>query len=447
MSENYEYRSITPPRYISQEERQRQQIQEAVNAAIRDNNIRNQQTIAFINQKHKEELNLLNAKIEKLEGDTRERAKMRQIQFAKLHKENSELRKQQEEVVKILREHQDKIDSMVAEYRSDKAHSITIRKKLIDECKALIDQIGCKNHEKFVPGELETIMLRVSNMSGLPDDAAISILHVASKDLNLLENKIEQAKKKFDDKLKEVIKESDMVLAEMSEKKKTITFVDQNNNIIYENGDEYRVDFDFWTGGEYGRLEEELLQIKDDLFNGYDNPNFTLKTIETFHQRIKDIDIIQKELVLESIERGNSSMIREDTAKSAIEKLRHQGFETTECGFEKNDKRKAFFAKLTNGSSKLLLVVNPLSELENQVIIETVETRLNEHQLNLLQKDIESDIMDNGYTISSSKCSRSNPFLNEIYEIDFLSNEIPVDIKRMAGLGEEHKKVRQVERQ
>jgi hypothetical protein len=491
MSEEYESRTYTPPRAISPEERQRQQIQDAVNAAMRTANAQYQHNIAFLNQKHNEEMERLNQKISTLEGDIRNRARMRQKQFEKLREEyvkninkamsdaekrrqqdrrqfekdlneavnsindhiddirkstqeaidatNETLRKLHIETSKALENQQQQIDDIVEEYHSDKKKSAIIRKSLTEEYNSQVSIIELLNHRKYAPGQLDDIVSEVGDTKSVTDDAAIAILHTGINKVLLLKAKIEQAQLEYETRHALTLKAAESVLARMNENRKNVSLTDGNNNVVRkDNGEIARIELDFWTEGEYGKLERQLNEIKKDIVDGLDSPKYTMNDLEEALQKIESIDTRQNELVIESIKRGNASQIRAEMADAIAEHLESQRFHVVECGYENGDARNAYFIKFDDGTSELVIVINPENIESNIVIRKTVDTDLAEPDLIQLNENIDNVLKDSGVSTMGGACKKRNHNADaawrEIYDMDIVCQEIPSETKERARI-------------
>lgn len=500
MSEEYESRTYTPPRAISPEERQRQQIRDAVNAAMRTANAQYQQNVAFLNQKHNEEMARLNQKISTLEGDICNRARMRQKQFEKLREEyekninnamaDAEKKRQQDrkrfeedleeavnsindhiddlrestqqainatneslrnlhiETSKALEDQQQQINDIVEEYHSDKKKSAIIRKSLTEEYNGQVSIIELMNHRKYAPSQLDGIVTEVGDLKSVTDDAAIAILHMSINKVLLLKAKIEQAKLEYETRHSLTLKAAEEVLARMNENRKKVSLTDGNNNVVKkENGEIAKIELDFWTEGEYRRLEKELEVIKEEIIGGLNSHDFTVDDLENALQKIESIDKQQNELVVESIKRGNASQIRAEMADIIAEHFRDQRFRVVERGYENGDARNAYFIKFDDGTSELVVVINPENIESNVVIRKTIDTDLSEPDLIQLNEDIDSVLEDAGVSTLGGTCKKRNHNADtawrEIYDMDVICQEIPFETKERARIKDFRKRGQQ----
>jgi hypothetical protein len=500
MSEEYESRTYTPPRAISPEERQRQQIRDAVNAAMRTANAQYQQNVAFLNQKHNEEMARLNQKISTLEGDIRNRARMRQKQYEKLREEyekninnamaDAEKKRQQDrkrfeedleeavnsindhiddlrestqqainatneslrnlhiETSKALEDQQQQINDIVEEYHSDKKKSAIIRKSLTEEYNGQVSIIELMNHRKYAPSQLDGIVTEVGDLKSVTDDAAIAILHMSINKVLLLKAKIEQAKLEYETHHSLTLKAAEEVLARMNENRKKVSLTDGNNNVVKkENGEIAKIELDFWTEGEYRRLEKELEVIKEEIIGGLDSHDFTVDDLENALQKIESVDKQQNELVVESIKRGNASQIRAEMADIIAEHFRDQRFRVVERGYENGDARNAYFIKFDDGTSELVVVINPENIESNVVIRKTIDTDLSEPDLIQLNEDIDSVLEDAGVSTLGGACKKRNHNADtawrEIYDMDVICQEIPFETKERARIKDFRKRGQQ----
>ena len=123
----------------------------------------------------------------------------------------------------------------------------------------LLTMVPLKNHQKYAPGQLNAIQARLNGIDALSDEAACAILNTNFNDLLTLDANIEKAKMEYEAKHLITLKAAEDVLARMHENRKTISLTDGNNEPLKDDkGEIVRLELDFWTEGEYGKLEKEL---------------------------------------------------------------------------------------------------------------------------------------------------------------------------------------------
>lgn len=91
MSEEYESRTYTPRHVISPDERQRQQINDAVNAAIRTATIQHQNDMANLRKQHDAERQQLNQRLNTLNSQFKDVIIQHQQQLDDMRKQHNAL--------------------------------------------------------------------------------------------------------------------------------------------------------------------------------------------------------------------------------------------------------------------------------------------------------------------------------------------------------------------
>lgn len=487
MSEYYESISYTPP--PRPEPRQRQQINDAVNAAMRATNAQHMRDMAAMRKKHEEEIAKLNRELSKLDNELSNTTRIRQKQLIKMRQEYDEQLKQamseaeakrqqdkrqfekelndaidtvndnveqlrkstqkafdatrksmenlRKETEKAFREQQKQIDDIVKEVHDDKKKALAVKNRLYKECQSLCSLIRTSNYQKYAPGRLDEIEKRINEIDSLPVDSACAILHTKHRDLQVLQEEIVLAQMKYEARHDATLRAANSVLNSMKEQRETLTFTDGRNNVATKkNGDVDKVDLDFWSDEKFGKLELELSAVRDAIVQGIDNPQYSVATLDAMLQEIRDVDRRQQELVDESIRRGNSSRIRKGMATKIKRHLKMQEFNVVAEGYENGDERNAYFIKLEKkiNGTKLVIIINPTSYENNQIVIGTVESDLYEGALIRQGEDINDVLEKAGIEINRKTCQKSNQTFDGLYDFDIARKKIPEEMKMSAGI-------------
>lgn len=491
MSLDYGSRTSTPSRVVRPEEIQRRQIIDAANAAIQQVNARHMQEIAALRSQRERERQELNQKLKSLNSLFADSIRRHQKQLSELREQYNarltslivenekkrqqdrmQLKKELDEAMDIvnanvedlrqstqsaldatnqsikelrietqqrLNGQQQQINNIVEEVHNDKTKAAAIKQALrlaYDEQRSILQ---IKEHEKYAPRQLAAIDARLANIDSLPDAAACAVLNTEFNNLLTLDADIEQKKMEYETKHLLTLKAVEEVLARMNENRKTVSLTDGNGNVIKKaDGEIALIELDFWTEGKYGELEKDLETIKERVTRGLHDTSFTVDDLDEALQRIQEIDQQQNELVIESIKSGNASQIRAETADVIVDHLEGQRFQVVERGYENSDARNAYLVKLNDGTSEIVVVVNPESNEENLVIRRTIDTDLSEPSLIRMNEDIDKVLREIGLSTQGGCCQKSDPNGNqawrEIYDMDVLGQEIPLEIKVRARL-------------
>lgn len=491
MSFDYGTRASTPPRVISPEEIQRRQINKAVDAAMQRANQQHRRDLDALKVKHEKEQQQLERKLSSLNSQFADSIRNHQKQMRDMREQydirlnevitDIDIKRQQDraqfekelneavdivnanieglrqstqkafdatnESIKMLRietqnqlnEHQNQINNIVDEVHKDKAKAAMTKQALKEAYNELHSILQIKEHEKFTPKQLIAIDARLGNIDLLPDVAACAVLNTEFNNLLILDANLEQAKMEYETKHLLTLKAAEEVLARMNENRNKISLTDGNNNVIRkENGEIAKIELDFWTEGKYGEQERRLEAIKEEVIEGFHDPNYTVDELDRALNEIQDIDQQQNELVVESIKCGNASQIRAEMADAIIEHLEGQRFQVIARGYENGDARNAYFIKLNDGTSEIVVVVNPESNENNLVIRKTVDTDLSEPSLIQLNKDIDKVMQEAGLCTSCGGCRQHDSITDqawqEIYDMDVVHQNIPSETKERARL-------------
>ena len=493
MSHNYGSTTYTSQRVITPEERQRQQMQEAIRRAMEEARRQYLIEVDILRDQHDKEKEELHATISKLQSQYANAISQHQQQLQQLRNQcdknlqqaiaRAEQKRQQDRVLiekelndainainaniddlrqdtanaldivtqninqlqadtaKALENQQQQINSIVAQIQGDKDRARQTKNALMAAYQEQLGIVNLKNHQKYAPGQLNAIQARLNGIDALSDEAACAILNTNFNDLLTLDANIEKAKMEYEAKHLITLKAAEDVLARMHENRKTISLTDGNNEPLKdENGEIVKLELDFWTEGEYGELEKELEDIKKQITDGLNDPKYTTDDLDKALDRIMQINQRQMELVVSSIEKGNASQIRAEMADIIVEHLEGQRFEVIERGYENNDARNAYIIKFDDGTSKIIVIINPESNTVNHVVIGTVETDLSEPALIEQGREINEILSEAGIRTDGGVCnprdSSVEDALRSMYDIDIINQNIPKEAKERAHIRE-----------
>lgn len=353
---------------------------------------------------------------------------------------NNNIHQLQVDTTQALKKQQEQIDDIIEEVRNDKARAAELRDSLYEACQDQIRIISSKNHKKYAPNDLQTIERSLDGIDALPDISVLGTLNTVFNQLLLLDNKIEQAKLEYENKHQITLKAVEDVLAQMHENRNTISLTDGDGQPVRdEKGQIAKIELDFWTEGEYGQLEKELMERKKEVIDGLSDPHYTVNDLNNALNRTIAIEQRQMELVVDSIKRGNASQIRAQMADLIIEQLGGQFFTVDDRGYENNDARNAYIIKLHNETSKIIVIINPESNTVNHVVIGTVETDLSEPDLIVQGDDINAVLanLDNVET-DGGVCHHRDPAveraLRSMYDMDIIKKGIPKETREQARI-------------
>ena len=407
----------------------REQFDVRLDNVIADTERKRRQDRVKIEEELNEAIDIVNANVDNLRQSTQKA----------LDATNENIRTLRIETQKHLSQQQSQINSIVEEVHNDKAKAAGTKQALRAAYNEQLSILQLKEHEKYVPKELAAINARLSNIDSLPDVAACAVLNTEFNNLLTIDADLEQSKLIYETKHLLTLKAAEEVLARMNENRNMVSLTDGDGNVVKkENGEIAKIELDFWTEGEYGKLEKDLRSLVERVTNGLHNPNFTTEDLDKALQNIQNIDQQQNELVIESIKNGNASQVRAEMADAIIEHLEGQRFQVIERGYENMDARNAYFIKLDDGTSEIVVVVNPENSENNLVIRKTVDTDLSEPSLIQMNEDIDKVLQEAGLCTSGGGCRQHNANIDnawqEIYDMDVVQQAIPSETKERAKL-------------
>jgi hypothetical protein len=241
---------------------------------------------------------------------------------------------------------------------------------------SLIAAVKKERHEKFAPGKLKHIENKKIGLNNLTADAIVANAFDYTKDLLQLQVDIEMAEIEYNMMENRVIAEVDNLTNLMQEQVDEISFIDTNENKVRdENGNEIKIDLDFWSEGEYSELQTRLHELKTEIINGKDDPDFTLEKLREISEEIKEIDDRQQIIVSECNDKGNAAQIRANMADAIVSSLENQHYKIERAGYLENDPRNSYFIKLhqPDEDTYIDVLIHPKDDGECVVHLGTTE--------------------------------------------------------------------------
>jgi hypothetical protein len=464
MSESTRTRTYTPPRVLSPEEIQQQRIAAAVTTAMQRSETARQAEIARLKaESNRREANLqqklagLDSQIQNTIIQHQQQMKAQSDRFyddlqAQSQQFEQELLNQAhntDQKIQSLKEHTDAAINAtnahinaVAQQQQQQINTINgeiaainneivgihnrfkseadKKNELLNILKGTIICASNLQHEKYAPGELQKIMNGITNLDGLPDATVCGLAHTAITQLNNLQGEINTAKSIYEIKHTATLAAINKVLTEMNENRKNHSSTE--NELKDEEGNVITNELDFWSEGEYGELEQKVNELKKKVDEGIDNPQFTIDDLDAVLKIIYEIDVRQKQIVIESIEKGNASQIRAEMADDLVKVLKNQHlYEVVERGYEMEDQRNGYIIKLRNETQKtnLVVLIQPESNVsDNSVTISTIsENHVNNDILKQRSDQINQSLADVGIRVEKARCiDEASDALKSLYD-------------------------------
>jgi len=360
--------------------------------------------------------------IERIERVIAQQSKQteQRIQAVELQTQNA-IRETNERISEVADKHQREIDRHQKEIdnihihikeEDEKKKKIENKKReLLTTLKGTIKSVDNLQHEKYEPGKLIEIVNKAENLEEMEEAVSVcTIAHIVISELNNLAVRIENARKKYEVKHFDVITALEDVLIKMNENRKNHTPADSVLPIgqVDERGKIIQSELDFWSEGEYGELYDELTSLQQKVRDGEDDPVFSIAELDNILKRTKEIEVRQKEIFNESIEKGNASHMRVEMAEIIAEVLNIHGYEHIDSGYEMEDQRKGFIVKLRSEAQKsnLVVLIHPVNQTIN--ISTQNEGHLNP-AVNKQRADmINQSLRDAGLNVGDAQCTSQN---------------------------------------
>ena len=345
------------------EERARQakmEMQNRLNDAIASQN----SFIRKLDQEQRERLNQITNQIYDDLSRNVSRLEVRIDRTAEvLRKELSDLGKwasgrfatQQREIESISKSVQSLFDH-IAVGQNKSIEAVKATRALYEEAIRLVDM------EKFMPVETRKIIL---NLGQIEEDPQASLNQARMTYIDIIIAREEALKKQI--VFNELLNRSQELL------KQVLEIVHQNRVVhVTDNGETADIEADFWTRGEYSRVERELESLRKELVELEKNRDgeSSMTRLDEIIARISELEIKASELVANAVSSAILSEKRMEISDDIITALQRQGYEVKsrggvdEVGYlggedRPDDWREGVYAVLTRGEEEYTILVRP----------------------------------------------------------------------------------------
>lgn len=272
-------------------------------------------------------------------------------------------------------------------------------------------------HERYTPGRLQKITrqldaARIQLQEDVPA-AAIATVQAAHFDLMDLEEEIHCLETEYEMTYRTV---ADAVGA-------LFASVRQNRQIRLEE-DATVQEANYWTNGDYQKLEDRIGTIKEKL-----EQNKQQLTTPQLQALLDDLETLTKEqegLITDAVERIISSQLRAEMGDVVIEKLEQQGYriKNNECGYAENDQRSAYMIKLSNvADTEVVAVISPHEKTyQNILSINTYNEDVNDETAKRRRNaDILTALREGGLQLGETQCNEQS--IEEFYDVGNIIKE------------------------
>ena len=330
------------------------------------------------------------------------------------------LRRQREEYLEIASKHQREISLLKAQvkaiFEKDAKKEIRAKTFLEDLEKLVVDTDLTLPHAKFALGKLQRIKDKIAmarnNLEAGSSEAALAGLQTAYFDLVDLREEVLRKKSEFD-----------LAYLNTLEAVKTLLkIVRKNRGIRMEDdqGKEIELETDFWTNGEYLKLQREIEFLEQTLRQRYDT--LSIDEVNIINDQLSTLTEKHQKLLKEATERIVASQARAEIADIVREQLEKQGFTIINRGYEAQDQRKAYILKAKNiAGTEVVVLINPDKERHNVNSVNIAfsdASYVSEESLYERAKEITDPLAELGLEISPPEKDREKIDISEIYDTE-----------------------------
>lgn len=236
------------------------------------------------------------------------------------------------------------------------------------------------------------------------------------------EEAIIQIKQTESHAIQEKAKHDALIEIALEQTEKVLTIVNENREFEQdvEGGEPMKIENEFWSEGEYGRLENELNNLKTELEDRYNN-KLTKERIEEIARRSVEIEGRILQINAESVARAVLSEARVETAEDIVNAMKSKGWvpkvtagkpEFDYMGGEvDHDWRKGVCAVLENNLGEVMtVIVDPVSDYDNVLIVhqETSLSGKTDKKVREGMQVINQELHDKGYETGTSLSGVAN---------------------------------------
>ncbi len=312
------------------------------------------------------------------------------------------------EIVADIDQHFERNEQEIASIQQRFADDDANARSAVDTARALMETVEQRTPlDRFAPEyEVQKLRHRIDSLvqsqnhgTGLTaqaEDAILEIWHLESV------------------AIQEKAKHDAMVEIALTQIERVLTVVNENREIEQpvEGGDPMVVENEFWSEGEYGRLELELAGLKSELEDRY-NTKLTKERIEAITRRSAEIEGRILQIGAESVAKAILSEARVETVEDIVNAMESKGW-TLKGGDEDpqfnymggeidHDWRQGVCAVLENNlDEEITIIVDPESESQNRLIVhQESKTGMTEKKVREQMQAIQSQMKDLGYEIGA----------------------------------------------
>jgi hypothetical protein len=244
-------------------------------------------------------------------------------------------------------------------------------KILIADVLDKLDKAKNSQHQKYLPGRLNQIIEQVQRLASSTDPASSRIANAqtALNDIWNLEDDVARAQAHFETLRLIALQQADEII-EMMRKNRSVTAKNE------ETGETAELEINFWTKGEFNKLENEARTLKQELEDRRDSIELNEDRVKEIKNRLVAIKNAQNAMRDETVRKGLASERRVELSETIVGAYLEQGFELQGDnahnymgGEEATDAREGVFAVLKDANGReITVIVNTNKEDCDQVI-------------------------------------------------------------------------------
>ena len=282
----------------------------------------------------------------------------------------------------------------------------------VDMTRALMETVEQRTLlDRFAPGyEAQDLRHRIDSLVQSQNQGAVLTAQAeeAITQIWQVESHATQEKAKHDA----------MVEITQTQVERVLTVINENREIEQpvEGGEPMKVENEFWSEGEFGRLEQELAGLKAELEDRY-NTKLTKERIEAIARRSAEIESRILQIGAESVAKAILSEARVETVEDIVNAMESKGWtlkggeadpQFNYMGGEvDHDWRKGVCAVLENNlGEEITVIVDPdETNSQNRLIVhqETSKTGMTEKKVHEQMQTIQNQMRDLGYELGESQ--------------------------------------------
>lgn len=267
----------------------------------------------------------------------------------------------------VLENQQEQIQNIYNNIANEHQRANDYRNDLIDLMNII--EKRCP-HQKYAEREWQYLVSGIRSIVNSTEGAQSVIAESRGmiRDLLKFEDDILQKQIKFEVIYNIAIGEVEKVISLMVSNNNRFFVDQQGNKIVGNDGEKFKIEVDFWTKGEFSKLEMELDALRTELKTQKDSQALTEQRIIEITKQVNAIEIKQNNCLIKAAQLGMSSQLRLETCESALAAMEENGYWIKTINSNKDafnykgglvdcDQREGVYAILENGSGSEITIM------------------------------------------------------------------------------------------